>query len=93
MNFFEELKNYFEVTPTEKILQEWGESAEYDKVGIKVEGFLSDTIQISCTLEDPPKVTECYKTNINPKTTLGFLIIKNIYHAKSNFFPCKVPLR
>ena len=48
MSFVEELEKYFEVTPREKVLEDWTKSAEFDNVGISVEDFLS----VSC-LEGP----------------------------------------
>ena len=41
-NFFEELKKYFEVTPREKVLEDWAKSAEFDKVGPTVEELTSE---------------------------------------------------
>jgi hypothetical protein len=42
-NFYEELKHYFEITPREKVLKDWDESAELDKIGPTVEEFLEMT--------------------------------------------------
>jgi hypothetical protein len=39
-NFYEELKHYFETTPREKVLKDWNESVELDKIGPTVEEFL-----------------------------------------------------
>lgn len=36
----EELKKYFEVTPRDKVLEDWAKSAEFDNVGPTVEEFL-----------------------------------------------------
>lgn len=44
-NFFEELKKYFEVTPREKVLEDWAKSIEFDKVGPTVEEFIESTKQ------------------------------------------------
>jgi hypothetical protein len=82
MNFFEELKHYFDNTTREKVLQDWAKSAEFETVGVKVEDFLASSIQYSCTLDDPPMACENYKTNINPKESLGFLININIKSCK-----------
>jgi hypothetical protein len=42
-NFYEKLKQYFEETPREKVLEDWAKSAEYDKVGPTVDDFLNNT--------------------------------------------------
>ena len=42
-NFYEELKKYFEVTPREKILEDWNKSSEFDNIGPTVEEFLNNT--------------------------------------------------
>ena len=36
-NFCEALKNYFDTTPREKVLEDWAKSAEHDKMGVTVE--------------------------------------------------------
>jgi hypothetical protein len=42
-NFYEKLKQYFEETPREKILEDWAKSAEFDNVGPTVDDFLNNT--------------------------------------------------
>jgi hypothetical protein len=42
-NFYEKLKQYFEETPREKILEDWAKSAEFNKVGPTVDDFLNNT--------------------------------------------------
>jgi len=42
-NFYEELKQYFETTHREKVLEDWAKTAECDKVGPTVEEFLENT--------------------------------------------------
>jgi hypothetical protein len=42
-NFCEALKNYFDTTPREKVLEDWAKSSEYDKIGVTVEEFLDNT--------------------------------------------------
>lgn len=42
-NFYEKLKQYFEETPREKVLEDWAKSAEFDKVGPTVDDFLNNT--------------------------------------------------
>jgi len=41
--FSEKLKQYFEETPREKILEDWAKSAEFDNVGPTVDDFLNNT--------------------------------------------------
>jgi len=50
-NFCEALKNYFDTTPREKVLEDWAKSAEHDKMGVTVEEFLDNTNQQE-TLEE-----------------------------------------
>lgn len=50
-NFYEDLKNYFDTTPREKVLEDWDKSAEHDKIGDTVEEFLDNTNQQE-TLEE-----------------------------------------
>jgi len=40
-NFYEKLKQYFEETPREKVLEDWVKSAEFDKIGPTVDDYLS----------------------------------------------------
>jgi hypothetical protein len=42
-SFSEKLKQYFEETPREKILEDWAKSAEFDNVGPTVDDFLNNT--------------------------------------------------
>lgn len=42
-NFYEKLKQYFETTPREKVLEDWAKSVEYDKDGPTVDDFLNNT--------------------------------------------------
>jgi hypothetical protein len=41
-NFYEKLKQYFEKTPREKVLEDWAKSAKYDNVGPTVDDFLNN---------------------------------------------------
>jgi hypothetical protein len=42
-NFYEKLKEYFETTPREKVLEDWNKSAEFDKVGPTVDEFIENS--------------------------------------------------
>jgi hypothetical protein len=42
-NFYEKLKEYFENTPREKVLEDWNKSAHLDKVGPTVEEFIENS--------------------------------------------------
>jgi hypothetical protein len=42
-NFYEKLKEHFENTPREKILEDWNKSADLDKVGPTVDEFLKNS--------------------------------------------------
>ena len=87
-NFFEELKKYFEVTPREKVLEDWAKSAEFDKVGPTVEEFLHNTIQYyQIHSEEPLGVCLTGINEFDPKFTSGFLFNCNLYqNAKSSLF-------
>ncbi len=54
-NFFEELKKYFEVTPRDKVLEDWAKSAEFDDVGPTVESFYSEEHLGVCFIKDKLK--------------------------------------
>jgi hypothetical protein len=41
-NFYEKLKQYFEETPREKVLEDWAKSTKYDKVSPTVDDFLNN---------------------------------------------------
>lgn len=43
LNFIEELKHYFEITPREQVLKDWNESASFDGVGPTVEELIENT--------------------------------------------------
>jgi hypothetical protein len=87
-NFFEDLKTYFEVTPREKVLEDWAKSEEFDKVGLTVEDFLQNT-QHYYVFSDDPLIGSSInsKDYYSPKFTSGFFIFKNITtNGKSNIF-------
>ncbi len=44
LSFVEQLKNYFDSTPREKILEDWKKSEHLDSVGITVEEFIKINI-------------------------------------------------
>jgi hypothetical protein len=43
LNFYEKLKEYFENTPREKVLEDWNKSAHLDNVGPTVDEFLENS--------------------------------------------------
>jgi len=51
-NFYKKLKQYFEETPREKILEDWANSAEFDNVGPTVDDFLNNTNKQEQTLKE-----------------------------------------
>jgi hypothetical protein len=80
-NFYEKLKQYFEETPREKILEDWGKSAEYDKVGPTVDEFL-DNANKHETLEEAAEryadfsndhVPICFGDKFNPTSKTDFI--------------------
>jgi hypothetical protein len=62
-NFYEELKHYFETTPREKVLKDWDESAELDKIGPTVEEFLG---MIQETIEEAADLWATDTKNVHP---------------------------
>jgi hypothetical protein len=42
-NFYEKLKEYFETTPREKVLEDWNKSAHLDNVGPAVDEFIENS--------------------------------------------------
>jgi hypothetical protein len=78
-NFYEALKQYFEDTPREKVLENWAKSAEFDKIGPSVDEFMKHTqAQRSYynfvhpqAKQNPQEVTT---SNYYPKFTSGFLM-------------------
>lgn len=75
-NFFEELKKYFEVTPREKVLEDWAKSAELDKVGPTVEEFLLNTNQYYQIFSEEPLGFSLSENNVySPKFTSGFFYV------------------
>ncbi len=87
-NFFEELKKYLEVTPREKVLEDWAKSAEFDKVGPTVEEFLHNTNQYyQIHSEEPLGVCLIGINEYDPKFTSGFFMSnKNISIWKKPHF-------
>lgn len=75
-NFFEELKNYFENTPKEKVFENWAKSKELDEVGPTIEEFLTHTSKyIQTNINDPIESNIHFKGNdINPEFSSGFFI-------------------
>lgn len=51
-NFYEDLKEYFKVTPREKVLEDWDKSKEFNEVGPTVDEFLNNNQE---TLEEAAK--------------------------------------
>jgi len=52
-NFLEELENYFNETPREKILADWEETKEWDNVGPTVEEYFEYLNNIPSQLKGP----------------------------------------
>ena len=75
-SFVEQLKNYFEETPRDKVLADWAESAEFDNITPTVEGFLQNS-RHHYILSNPPN--DKYDGQISnnfysPKFTSGFFL-------------------
>lgn len=91
-NFFEELTRYFEVTPQNKVLEDWAKSEAFDNVGPTVEEFISYSQQ---THTYPDNSNNWCIPTMNDQTSLnfnsGFFINFNSFlnsniNAKSSFF-------
>ena len=80
-NFYEKLKQYFEETPMEKVLEDWVKSAEYDKVGPTVDDFLNNTKEKMYSEEEMINFAEFVATYTDKN--------RNVYgemlHAKSKY--------
>ena len=76
-NFYEKLKEYFNTTPREKVLNDWNKSAEFNKVGPTVDEFIENSAaerlkdaakiaipELSHIISDLSKVREIYITGI-----------------------------
>ena len=86
-NFFEELIKYFEVTPQEKVLEDWAKSAEFDNIGPTVEEFLENSQEYYVFSDDPNKGCLHYiLNNFSPEFSSGFFNINFNPHAKSRLF-------
>jgi hypothetical protein len=74
-NFFEELKQYFETTQRDEILDVWSKSKECDKVGPTVDELISYSHNYSVHSKEPNQsFSELINNNLNPKYTSGFFI-------------------
>jgi hypothetical protein len=74
-NFFEALKQYFELTPHDKVLQDWAKSEEFDKIGPTFDEFLNNCAQYyQIHSEEPQWVSLTGISEFDPKFTSGFLI-------------------
>jgi hypothetical protein len=60
-NFYKELKEYFKMTPREKVLEDWAKTAECDKVGPTVEEFLDNTSRQLKNIQKNKEIDEYYK--------------------------------
>jgi hypothetical protein len=89
-NFLEELKQYFDNTPKEKILSDWSKTEEFDLIGPKINDFLTHTNQCIVRIKLTDDFLKFNYTKItNPENTSGLLL--NIYNygsAKSSIFYC-----
>ena len=43
MDFTKKLEKYFNETSKKKILEDWGKSKEWDKIGVAVNDFIDNT--------------------------------------------------
>lgn len=87
-NFYEQLKQYFENTPQNQVLEDWAKSKEFDNIGPSVEEFITYSQQYNTYTNNS---NNWCKQNINeqlsPNFTSGFFINTNLsVNAKSRFF-------
>ena len=74
-NFFEELKKYFEITPQDKVLEDWAKSAEFDEIGPTVGEFLHTTQQYFKICSEAPLAVSFLGINENNlEFTSGFFM-------------------
>jgi hypothetical protein len=87
--FVEELKQYFEVTPREKVLTDWAKTEEFDNVGPTVETFMKHTYHCVVQMEDPEVLQYNFNNTINPEFSSGLFLTNKLHtNAKSCFFYC-----
>jgi hypothetical protein len=80
-SFSEKLKQYFEETPREKILEDWAKSAEYDKVGPTVDDFLNNTKEKMYSEEEMINFAEFVATYSDKNRNVN----GEMLHAKSKY--------
>jgi hypothetical protein len=80
-SFSEKLKQYFEDTPREKILEDWAKSAECDKVGPTVDDFLNNTKEKMYSEEEMINFAEFVATYADKNRNVN----GEMLHAKSKY--------
>jgi hypothetical protein len=87
-NFYEKLKDYFENTPREKVLEDWNKSAEFDNVSIgeivEEEPKLTNTIN-----KDElgiPKGSLIGLVGVNKQETLEETKLRQLFKNRSNCY-------
>jgi hypothetical protein len=84
-NLTEKLKEYFEKTPHEKVLEDWAKSAEFDNKGVVLSEFIESLPYVySAELYEGSRknITNSY----SPKFSSGFFLLKIISYANSRIF-------
>lgn len=80
-NFYEKLKQYFEETPREKVLEDWAKSAEYNKVGPTIDDFLNNTKEKMYSEEEMINFAEFVATYADKNRNVN----GEMLHAKSKY--------
>jgi hypothetical protein len=80
-NFYEKLKQYFEETPREKVLEDWAKSAEYNNVGPTVDDFLNNTKEKMYSEEEMVNFAEFVATYADKNRNVN----GEMLHAKSKY--------
>lgn len=78
-NFLEELKEFFQTTPKDVILNEWAKTEEFDEIKPTVEDFISSSeVHYKIHLDNPiDSGVHFSNNNLSPEFSSGFLFLKN----------------
>lgn len=85
-NFIEDLKKYFEVTPQNKIIEDWAKTEKFDQIGPTMDEFLIQA-NYHYNIQQENLTKGCCQNNIefNPKFSSGFFF-KNSKLCKKQLF-------
>ena len=90
-DFLKELEAYLANTPTDKILEDWAKTEEWDLVGIRADQFLISTGNYNFCSSPPDFVK--IDANLNPEYTSGFFLNDNwVCNERSSIFTLRLQI-